>query len=74
VAAGGLDVLGRRAAERLAAPGVDGTGRRSQRSFEVDELAPGELQLEDAGGLGVDLFPRGARDGRQLAFEVVHSP
>src|SRR5262245_20451644 len=70
----GLDALGRRAAERLAASGVDGAGRRPQRSFEVDELPPGELQLQDAGGLGVDLFPRGARDWRKLSLQIVHSP
>src|SRR5439155_17461876 len=71
---GGLDVGSRRIAERLPAPGVHGSGGGAQRPVEVHELPAGELQLEDAGGLGVDLLPRRGRDGRELPLQVVHSP
>src|SRR5712691_5766933 len=70
----GLDVRRRRAAERLAAPGVDSGGGGTQGPVEVHELAAGELELEHAGGLGVDFVPRRGRDGGQLALEIVHIP
>src|SRR5262245_146425 len=74
LAAGSLDVGDGRAAERLAAPGVDRGRGGAERAVEVHQLSAGELELEDPRGLGVDLLPRLARDGGQLALEVVHSP
>ena len=71
---GGLDVGDGRGAQRLAAPGIHGGRGGAERAVEVDELPARELQLEDAGGLGVDLLPCRGRDGRELALQVVHSP
>src|SRR5215470_2091586 len=70
----GFDVGRRRAGERLPASGVHSGGGGTQGPIEVYELPAGELQLENACGLGVDLIPRRGRDGGELALEIVHMP
>src|SRR5262245_2238071 len=72
--ASGLHVLRGPIAERLPATRVDRSGGRPQGPVEIDQLSSRELQLEHAGGLGVDLLPRRARDGRELSSQVVHRP
>ena len=61
-----------RAAQRLAASGVHRRRGRAERPVEVHQLAACELQLEDSGGLVVDLLPRRGRDGGELPLQVVH--
>ena len=74
LAAGRLDVGDGPRVERLAAPRIHRGRGRAERAVEIDQLPAGELQLEDAGGLGVDLLPRLGRQRRELALQVVHSP
>src|SRR5581483_6850701 len=74
LAARGLHVGNRALGELLAPAGVHGSARGPERALEVDELAAGQLQLEDAGGLRVDLLPGRVGDGGQLSLEIVHSP
>src|SRR5262249_40838615 len=60
---------------RLETPqmaGPDGGLLDAARSFHVDDAPAGEIALEGARRLFLDLGPRGVRYRRKLAMQVIH--
>ncbi len=51
---------------------ADGGEVVAVRAGHVDDAAPGDVALERALGLLLDVRPRGVRDGGQAAMQVVH--